>query len=528
MALTRNLTVALPPGSPIPTAHRDAITFRSSFVRLLAAPEHVSLPGRLPGSAVLTFHIGHPAGSPFIAWLSNGQWIPVPSKYDAAAGTVSARVSHFSTWAPFAWLTTQLKQWATAAVKNVLGLGAVPGPDCGGAKPVPVTDSNPSHHTIGACAAQAAGLPFGNVQTKIVNLRQYPVDLSYPASTGSSCGSYGKCIQVTSQDDLWLKLGSALSLGQDSVLVPGGSAANAIDYVRPGSSASFQTAVDGPAAVMGDLEAGINFLVTIVATKYKSVATASTTVDALLTNSCLTQVAKQATGPLTAATTGSLTSAAAGCLATVVPDVLDKLRLKTASFLWAAITTGINFVSQSFSTGLWGPYDQVVGGHVLTVAGPVPQPTPAPTPTPSPSPILSPGKSVTVTVSSTQFWQPTGIYLTQGQQYTVQYISGSWTVDYRNFPYVGPGGYSDQVDAKIYQDCKFDGNVNYAVLFGEVGSESQDVTDAVPIGNGGMFHAQAPSSSISGAPNSGPLYFMINDTCLSDNAGSVTMRVSVP
>ena len=60
--------------------------------------------------------------------------------------------------------------------------------------------------------------------------------------------------------------------------------------------------------------------------------------------------------------------------------------------------------------------------------------------------------------------------LKSGQTFTVTYVSGSWSVDYRNFPYVGPGGYSEQEDAKIYQGCKIDTSETYGVLLGSVGS----------------------------------------------------------
>jgi hypothetical protein len=130
----------------------------------------------------------------------------------------------------------------------------------------------------------------------------------------------------------------------------------------------------------------------------------------------------------------------------------------------------------------------------------------------------------TLAVSSTTGWQQTSLYLTAGQKFTVQYVSGCWTVDYRNFPCVGPQGYSSQEDAKIYQDCKFDGLNSYGVLYGIVG---QVANGAFPIGKGGTFTATAPGSHVVGAGNSGYLYLRINDTCLTDNAGSVTMRLTV-
>jgi hypothetical protein len=121
---------------------------------------------------------------------------------------------------------------------------------------------------------------------------------------------------------------------------------------------------------------------------------------------------------------------------------------------------------------------------------------------------------MTVTVSSTQGWQHTPLNLTAGQAYTVSYVSGTWTVDHRNFPQVGPEGYSNSVDQTIYQGCKYNPGSNYAVLLGTVG----DSATAFPIGQGGIFNASS----------TGPLYLRINDddACLGDNQGSVKMYIS--
>jgi len=126
----------------------------------------------------------------------------------------------------------------------------------------------------------------------------------------------------------------------------------------------------------------------------------------------------------------------------------------------------------------------------------------------------SPAAAGTFSVSSTVGWQQTTINLTAGDTYSVACESGTWTVDYRNFPYVGPEGYSNSVDQKIYQGCKYDPKVNYAVLLGVIG----DSATAFPIDEGGVFTANS----------TGPLYLRVNDddACLGDNAGSVTMYIN--
>jgi hypothetical protein len=122
--------------------------------------------------------------------------------------------------------------------------------------------------------------------------------------------------------------------------------------------------------------------------------------------------------------------------------------------------------------------------------------------------------TVTATVSSISGWQQTSFELSKNKSYTVSYLSGTWTVDKRNFPQVGPGGYDNSTDQTIYQGCKYYPQRNYGVLLGKVGGSGADF----PIGDGGMFTAAS----------SGPLYLRINDddACLGDNAGSVKMYIS--
>jgi hypothetical protein len=120
-----------------------------------------------------------------------------------------------------------------------------------------------------------------------------------------------------------------------------------------------------------------------------------------------------------------------------------------------------------------------------------------------------------VGVSATTAWQQTPLTLQQGNQFTVSYNSGTWTVDARNFPFVGPQGYSLAIDQQIWQGCKVDLSVPYSRLLGKVGSGP-----TFSVGRGGTFTANG----------TGSLYLRINDwdSCLSDNAGSVSMTVFGP
>ncbi len=116
-------------------------------------------------------------------------------------------------------------------------------------------------------------------------------------------------------------------------------------------------------------------------------------------------------------------------------------------------------------------------------------------------------------VASAAGWQSTSVSVTAGSRYAISYLSGTWSVDYRNLPRVGPSGYSPSVDAGIYQGCKFVSGVTYGTLLGSIAGNS-----AFVVGVGGTFTAGA----------SGLLALRINDAdaCLGDNAGTVRVAMT--
>jgi hypothetical protein len=182
-------------------------------------------------------------------------------------------VSHFSTWAPFTWVVSQIRAWVRSEIGNVLGVGTAAEPSCGTASGVVVSDSNPSHHTIGACAEPAPAAAAGTVIIQVANLRGYPVDLSYPASAGGTCGEYGRCVQVRPDGDGWLKVGAALSPGRSKALLPGSSTATVIAGIPGGQAVTLRTAVDEPAMFMAFLEVGVGVFASIIGKKVEAVAT---------------------------------------------------------------------------------------------------------------------------------------------------------------------------------------------------------------------------------------------------------------
>ena len=116
-------------------------------------------------------------------------------------------------------------------------------------------------------------------------------------------------------------------------------------------------------------------------------------------------------------------------------------------------------------------------------------------------------------ISSQTGWQRTSLYLNAGDKFYVDYSGGSWTIDYKNFPYVGPAGYSADIDKTIASGYKFDASMPYGYLLGEVGNGKE-----IRIGDStGPFTADA----------SGFLSLRINDSdaTLGGNDGAITMHL---
>jgi hypothetical protein len=173
-------------------------------------------------------------------------------------------------------------------------------------------------------------------------------------------------------------------------------------------------------------------------------------------------------------------------------------------------TTGVYNVEGIISFTAQGQEAMIPVGSVSTATpGQVPS-----TPQLGTPPDIS-GPGVT-SISSQTGWQQTGLYLNAGDKFYVYYNGGSWSVDYNNFPYVGPAGYSTDVDKTIAPGYKFDASVPYGYLLGEVGTGKE-----ILIGNKG-----GPNT----ADVSGFLSLRINDSdaTLGDNDGAITANLRGP
>jgi hypothetical protein len=132
-----------------------------------------------------------------------------------------------------------------------------------------------------------------------------------------------------------------------------------------------------------------------------------------------------------------------------------------------------------------------------------------------PQPGLPPGinPSKVTAISSQTGWQPTGLYLNTGDKFYVEYRGGSWTVDFKNFPYIGLAGYTAEVDKTIAVGYKFDSSLPYGYLLGRVKNGKE-----ILIGN-----QRGPFT----ADGNGYLSLRINDldSSLGDNDGSITVSL---
>jgi hypothetical protein len=328
-------------------------------IAVLAVPRHLHASGPLPpGGVVLSFRVNPrlvSAGTtPFLASLdtATGRWVPVASRYDPETGEVSARVTHFSIWAPLDWVRARIAalfKGALLALFGVSGTGAAP--SCAGAA-IAVTDSRPDEG-IGACA-QADG-PTQAV-AKIVDQRPYPVDLLYPV---------GAQVDVPSADpfaQLGEDLNNLASNWHDRVLLTGGSEADTTVALPAGQRTGFVTQSDGEALLLGILGTAIRMLAKMGGGL--AITTAGQLIDALDQAGCLRDVTDTAeTTDLSLATAENIGSAAFDCLSLAAKGISDVI------FTVASIAASL---AVELVASVWGAIDNATGNayHVLTLQGP--------------------------------------------------------------------------------------------------------------------------------------------------------------
>ena len=342
-----------------------------SALVVLATPRRLIASGPLPaGGVVLSFRVSQQraaAGTtPVLASYdpATGLWVPVPSRYDPATGVVSARVPHFSIWAPIQWLTSRVEAVLEGVAASLFSLGGIGSPPSCSGQAVTVTDSHP-HGGIAACAGVTG---TDQVTAKIVNQRPYAVDLLYPSA-----------VHVTvPASDPFAELGADLtrlaSNWHYQVLLPGGGEADASVPLPPGQRAQFVTQWDNEAYLWGILGTGIRALVEM--TGGVAGHSAQYLVRALSGASCLGDVVDIASSPgLSLATAEKIGSAALDCLSAVA---------KGAGGVVATVASIIASLDVALVSSVYSAIDIITGAasHNLILTAPAANSGPAPSPTP--------------------------------------------------------------------------------------------------------------------------------------------------
>lgn len=372
--VTRGVTVTfpkVPSGARLPkiTAHPAPDTTAAlakpvrvaghrfpSALTVLAPAQHLAAFGPLPaGGVILSFHLDPrrvPAGTiPFLASLdtATGRWVPVASSYNRATGVVSARVTHFSLWAPLGWLKSVIASALKGALVSLFGLAGIgAAPSCGG-QPVTVTDSRPNGG-VGACA-EANG--NGQTLAKIVDQRPYPIDVLYPPSAQVDVPSTDAFAQFGET------ITNLVSNWHDRVLLPGGGEADATIAIPAGRQAQFATEADTEAYLFGILGTGVRVLAEIGGGLQLHIVKAL--LDALDKTTCLRDEVQAAqTATLSLATAENIGSVGFECIASAAKGI--------GGAIFTLATLAGSLITELVS-GIWAAIDTAVGNadHLLTV-----------------------------------------------------------------------------------------------------------------------------------------------------------------
>jgi hypothetical protein len=351
----------------------------SSALVALAPAERLAASGRLPhGDAVITFRINPqkvPVGAvPFLATLDPAadSWIPVPSRYDRRTGEISARVAHFSIWAPLAWLKSRLAALLKGALLSLFSLGGYGNaPSC--SKPtLPVIDSQPNQG-VGVCAR---AISPADVLVKVVDERAYPFDLLYPPGARASEPSADPAALLGAE------MHNIASRWHTRILLPGGSEADLTIKLPVGQNQALDTEFDGEAWVLSLIWTGINLLVQTIPAS-AGVTIADKWIKRLGEARCFADLVDTAhTASLSLTTAQNLGSAAFDCLAAVAKGFGGQVL--TVSSILASLVTGV-------ISGAWAAIDVVFGNasHALAVERPRPPPVAPPSVTVCTSPALT-------------------------------------------------------------------------------------------------------------------------------------------
>ncbi|MEK8172268.1 hypothetical protein NKH77_32215 [Streptomyces sp. M19] len=101
---------------------------------------------------------------------------------------------------------------------------------------------------------------------------------------------------------------------------------------------------------------------------------------------------------------------------------------------------------------------------------------------------------------------------------TVRYKTGDWTVDSSTMPRTGPGGYDQETDAMLdfASDCKVDGSAPFGALLGRSTADPERLP-----------YRRVNREWSFRAARDGTVGLRVNDACVNDNRGALTVTVVV-
>ena len=398
--LASGVTVTLPtgPSAPAESSVPSSPTLTSPIsigqgpalatpITVLAAPVRIALPTGVSSQGVrVSVRISiapPPGGAPFVvvAAPSGGGWHALVSTFDEAQRTVTAAwpsQASVTAWSgaagsqgsasllgfsPLSWIwsVVSLARSAVDAVfKGVLGeifaenpLSPPAAPSCTSDPSQEVTSVVDSHAGAGlaACAEPVDG---GQVNTRVVNQRTYPMELLAPAGAKVSAAS----------SDLFTELGAILDRTTPgwagATLLPGDGEVDVSLPLAVGQSAQFVTTFSSEAYLVGILGSGLEVMADIGGVFGWG---ASRLLGVLNGASCLRGLAHGAAGltTLSLASVGSLAGSAFECLTTVASQ--------TAIAAVAGLFTLLASLVTEVVGGVWAVVDTITTGgvHTLTV-----------------------------------------------------------------------------------------------------------------------------------------------------------------
>ena len=228
---------ALTAGASIETTSGGDPDQTATLPEMASAGEAVNITingGELAGQATLSWPVNSSAdgSTPVIATWVDDTWVPVPSEYDAATGTVSATVDHLSWWQPWTW---DLGAIAERALSSFFGDVDTSEALCDAPD---LTDGyRATIDNMGSAFSGCAEVVDGTFAVSVKNRRRssFSIEL-YDGWTGSVTGGSDFSSMLTQ---------SLLDLsGRRFVVVPGGETAVIRGTVAPGGRVSMPVLQD--------------------------------------------------------------------------------------------------------------------------------------------------------------------------------------------------------------------------------------------------------------------------------------------